>query len=90
MSERDKPQAAEEEHHKLPKIMSCTVATTSRRPIVETMIFAEKAARRRGAPRRSVSEVRTPRPFPMPSPPTDDEPGPGERIEGGAASPSSR
>ena len=38
-------------------------------------LFAEKADRRRGAPRRSVSEVRTPRPFPMPSPSTDDEPG---------------
>ena len=46
-------------------------------------LFAEKADRRRGAPRRSVSEVRTPRPFPMPSPSTDDEQG--ERIEGGAA-----
>ena len=37
-------------------------------------LFAEKADRRRGAPRRSVSEVWTPRPFPMP-PSTDDEPG---------------
>ena len=45
-------------------------------------LFAEKADRRRGAPRRSVSEVRTPRPFPMP-PSTDDEQG--ERIEGSAA-----
>ena len=45
--------------------------------------LAEKADRRRGAPRRSVSEVRTPRPFPMPSPSTDDEQG--ERIEGSAA-----
>ena len=43
-------------------------------------LFAEKADRRRGAARRSVSEVRTPRPFPMPSPSTDDEQG--ERIEG--------
>ena len=46
-------------------------------------LFAEKADRRRGAPRWSVSEVRTPRPFPMPSPSTDDEQG--ERIEGSAA-----
>ena len=45
-------------------------------------LLAEKADRRRGAPRRSVSEVRTPRPFPMP-PSTDDEQG--ERIEGSAA-----
>ena len=37
----------------------------------------------KAARRRSVSEVRTPRPFPMPSLSTDDEQG--ERIEGGAA-----